>query len=329
MPQPVDHPSRRQLGRLPHDPLRPVLQLGRYLAATTPAHPVTADYLAGVADWGMYDNDKFGVCGPTSLANQRKQVSAYLDQSEQSPTQDDVFDLYRRSGNPNFNPATGADDNGVVLADMLSAAVSGGLGGQKPLAYAAVNVEDIDELRAAIALFGSVIGGVTLDVAQDQQTDAHQPWDYVRRSREWGGHAVLIGAYTSQARAATVDLSVISWAEVIGTTDDFIARQLDEAYVVLWPEVLGSTEFEAGVDLSALAADYEALTGRPFPAIPDTPPAPPAPPVSPPVAPPVAPPASDAAFRAQLATFVGQAQAYLGATEGAGFPGARLPHRGA
>lgn len=320
MPDPITPPSTpappRALGRRPHDPQRPVLKLADYLTGEIPSHPGFADYLANVPAWGLYGNNRYGDCGPAAVANQRRQVSQYLGGDMNAPTVEDVFDLYRRAGNPNFDPATGTGDNGVVLADLLTACVTGGIGGVKALGYAAVDVTDPDEVRAAIALFGSLLFGVDLDVAQRAQTDAHTPWDYVRRSSDWGGHCVLAGAYTSSTAAGTVDISVISWAERIGTTDAFCGRQLAEAYVVIWPELLGTTEFDAGVDLAALARDYQALTGRPFPH-PPTPPAPPTP------APPVGPPSPhprprpDTAFRAQLATFVEQAQAWLAAGDGA------------
>jgi hypothetical protein len=303
----------RVLGRLPHDPDRPVLRLSRYLTRQVPAHPVFADYLAQVPDWDVYGNDRFGTCGPAAVANQRKQVTHFLTQQEVSPTLDEVFDLYRRSGNPGFDQRTGVGDNGVVMADMLSALLSGGIGGAKPLAYAAVDVTNPDEVRAAVALFGSVLIGVDLDVAQETQTDEGLAWDYVRRSAEWGGHALLVGAYTSQTGRGIVDLSGISWGERVGMTDEFCGRQLQEAWVVVWPEMLGTTEFEQGVDLSALAADYEALTGRPFPSLPAPEPEPMPLPTPAPTPSPV--PTPDEQFRAELSAFVASAQAWLGGTQ--------------
>ena len=48
-------------------------------------------------------------------------------------------------------------------------------------------------------------------------------------------------------------------------TDNFWANGVEESWVVIWPEHLGSKEFLAGVDLAAFAADYTAITGQPFP----------------------------------------------------------------
>jgi hypothetical protein len=39
---------------------------------------------------------------------------------------------------------------------------------------------------------------------------------------------------------------------------------VEEAWIVIWPEHLGTKEFEQGVDLAQLQADYQALTGSPL-----------------------------------------------------------------
>src|SRR5437899_1335003 len=230
MTQPV-HASYG-LGRRPPKNA-PALRLANVLTGVVPVHPVSVDHFAEVADWGMYDNDRYGVCGPTSVANQRKLITRYLA-AEQSPTQDDVFDLYRRSGNPNFAPATGADDNGVDMQTMLEAVHSGGIGGTKCVGFAKVNVSNLDEVRAAIAIFGSLLLGVNLETAQQVQTQ-RQLWDYAPSSL-WGGHAVLTGRYTSARTGG--DLAVITWAEIVGLTDAFEQHQVEEAWVVIWPEHL-------------------------------------------------------------------------------------------
>jgi hypothetical protein len=271
----------RRLGRRPHDPSVETLRLANYLTGVVPAHPAAADHFSRVTDWGMFENDRFGVCGPTSVANMVKMVTKYLGGNEVTVTQDDVFALYRLC-NPDFDPVTGAGDNGVDMKQMLSFLVKNGIGGRKALAFAAVDTSNLDEVRAAISLFGGVLLGVDLEVAQQNQTNAGL-WDY-SPSSEWGGHAILAGFYTSDSSPGREDIAVVTWAEVVGTTDVFAVHQLQEAYVVVWREHLGAVEFQQGVNLSALAADYEALTQRPFPVQPGPQPVPdptpvPAPPV--------------------------------------------------
>jgi hypothetical protein len=261
----------RKLGRRPPKNA-PALELVRSLTGVVP-HPATADHFGRVADFGLYGNDQYGDCGPVSVANYIKLVSLYLTGREVSVSQADVFDLYRRSGNPGFDPVTDAGDNGVDMQTMLEALTRGGIGGgHRPVAFAKVNVTSPVEIQSAIAIFGGVLFGVTLDVAQQTQTDAGGPWDYTR-SAVWGGHAVVAGQYTGAITGP--DISVVSWAQVLGTTDAFLAHQLDEAWVVIFPEHLGTTAFVEGVDVATLAADYQALTGRSFPAPPPPVPSPP------------------------------------------------------
>jgi hypothetical protein len=277
----------RRLGRRPHDPNRPVLKLGNYLTGIVPAHPATADYASEITDWGMLGNSDYGDCGPAMVCHARMQITKYLTGVEQSLTTADALALYKLC-NPDFDPNTGAGDNGVVLADMLSQALAHGVAGTAPIGYAQVDVRNLDEVRAAIALFGSVMFGVDLDVAQQQQTDRGGPWSY-SPSPTWGGHAVLGVAYDSSPTGT--DITVVTWGETMGMTLSFEQRQVQEAWVCLWPEHLGSKEFLQGVNLSALAADYEALTGRRFPVQPNPSPQPGPQPVP---APPAVDPADEA-----------------------------------
>lgn len=287
----LQHHQGRRLGR--KKPSNgPALRLGSYLTGTVPAHPAAADHFAQVSDWGLYGNDQFGDCGPTSVANSRKLVTKYLSSNEVSPSQDDVYDLYRRSGNPRFDPSLAEgdpnqDDNGVDMQTMLSAVLKGGIGGTKALGFAKVDTSNLEEMRAAIAIFGFLLLGVDLQTAQQTQTDARL-WDY-KSSGEWGGHAILNGRYSTGTKDRT---AVITWAEVVDCTDAFLTHQCDEAWVVIWPEHLSSETFLAGVDLAMFAADYKAITGRDFPApVPPTPtPVPPAPTPTPDPAPTPEPP---------------------------------------
>lgn len=281
------HPLRRKrLGRRRPDLKRIndpsiTLRLGDILRV--PTHATAADHLAPIADWTMLGNDQWGDCGPVSVANSRRITTKALTGVELQPTLDQVLDLYRRSGNPTFDPKTGAGDNGVDMREMLQATMAGGFAGVRPVAFASVNARNQLECEAAIDIFGFLLLGLDLQVAQQAQLDSRPPlWDY-RRSGEWGGHAVCAGAYTGSDAARTNDVSVVSWAEVVGTTDTFWGHQVDEAWVVIWPEHLGSAAFHAGIDTATANSIYSQLTGKPGP-FPDKPPPPP--PVPPPPVPP-------------------------------------------
>jgi hypothetical protein len=256
------HPTLK-LGLRLSDPNVPHLKLADFLTGVVPAHPASVDYLKGIT-FGMYGNDRWGVCGPASVANSRREITARLKGQMVAPSQDDVFDLYRRSGNPNFDPNTGADDNGVDMHTMLQAVYDGGIGGVKCLGFAKVDVTNLNELQAAVAIAGFQLYGVSLETAQQSQTNSGV-WDY-KPSPQWGGHAILGGAYVPN------DLEVITWAQRVKMTKSFIQHQLCEAWLVIWPEHLTDSGFLQGVNLRAFAAAWESLTGQKFPAdIPPTP----------------------------------------------------------
>lgn len=254
----------RKLGRR-HAKDAPALRVASFLA-DVPEHPERVDHLTGIADWGLWSNDRFGTCGPVSFFNYLKMVTSFLTGIEAQPSLEDVFGLYRLC-NPDFDPRTGEGDNGVDMQTMLELARDHDvLGNGKMVAFARVDLTNLDEVRAAISIFGGVLLGVGLTVAQDSQTDANPPlWDYVRRSPAWGGHAVLAGMYDSETEPHRSDIEVITWATRVGTTDTFQDHQLDEAWVVILREHLDHPDFQKGIDVVALENAYTALTGESFP----------------------------------------------------------------
>lgn len=262
-----DHPDLK-LGKRPPQQGRRALMLRDVLTGVVPDHPLTADHLANVP-FSAYRNTEFGVCGPTYVANYRRMVTLLLGDDPRYPTQDDVFDLYRRSGNPGFDPATGADDNGVYMQQMLEAVHAGGIGGVRCVAFAKVNVDDRETMRAAVAIFGGLGYGLDLQYAQQAQTDAGT-WDY-SPSRAWGGHAVLGGQYDQDS------IRAVTWGRFVDMTDRFIDQQADEAWAVIWPEHLSDRTFAEGVDVDRLAQAYEDLTGERLPVPPKPDPQPVAP----------------------------------------------------
>ena len=284
--------SANQLGKRAPIEKRAIM-LADLLTGVVPATPVAADHFAKVPSWDLGRNNQFGTCGPTSVANSLRLVTQCLTGTMATVTFDDIADLYRRSGNPGFDPATGADDNGVIMQTMMEALVSGGIGGRKPLAFAKIAPTDMDTLDKAIAIFGAVNLGLTLTVAQRKQ----RVWSHVVGSAPWGGHAVLAGRYTNPAGEAADRAGIITWATAVDMDRGFVKAQEDEAWVVIWPEHLGSQAFLEGVDVRALASAYEELTGRPFP-VPVAPAPAPAPPTPSPAGP------ADAALASALRRFL-------------------------
>lgn len=252
---------------------RPRLKL-HWMTDRAPWSPDKVDHLQG---WGfeMGMNNRFGTCGPTAVSNSRDMTSYLLSDREENAPIESVFDLYRRSGSPSFDPRTGRGDNGVTMDALCDACEKGGFNGHRAIGYAALADQTDPSVQAAIHAFGGVLFAVDLQTAQSGQTDQGF-WDY-QRSPQWGGHAILAGAYDREA--ARID--VVTWQKRIYTTAAFRRVQLSEVWVVLWEELVTSQRFfDSGVDLAELVADYQALTGRSFP-VPVPPPTPPPPPPPP------------------------------------------------
>jgi len=269
----------------------PALQLGKYLTGAVPSVPAYEDYLAALdGGWQMLGNDTYGDCVAVTWANTRRLVSTTLGTAEY-PSLSEVYTFYKTQ-NPDFPNEDNGMDIQTALEDLVK---NGGPDGVKAVAFAAVDYTNVTEVKQAIALFGSVWTGINvLDVNMTEFND-NQPWDYSANSAVDGGHSIVTGGYgdvASDTGALSGDEKFITWAQETSFTDSFWSHQVEEAWVVIWPEHLGNKEFMAGVDVAQLEADFHTLTGGSFPVPSPTPSPTPTPEPTPtPVPPTPAPPA--------------------------------------
>lgn len=251
----------------------PAILFSRIRTAAVPAHPASEDYGLDFKGWQMLGNDQYGDCVAVTWANQRALVTTALTGTTDYPSQDEVFAFYETQ-----NPGFPQQDDGMEIQTALEALVkSGGPDGVKAVAFAKVDYTNLEELQAAHAVFGQVWYGINVyDQNQTQFSDG-QEWTYSSSDTLDGGHSVTGVGYDP------ADTRFITWAAETDWNDSFRQHAVEEAWVVIWPEHLGSKAFLAGVDESALAADYQALTGSTFPVQPN--PEPPNPPGPAPVPP--------------------------------------------
>lgn len=260
-----DH-DRYKTGLIPHDPERPTLRIDLRTDAPTP--PPNIDWSKVIDNWPMFKNDALGDCGPACEGHAVELTSKVLAGTEANITDNDVVTFY--SDVSGYNPATGENDNGVMMDDMLSHERKDGLAGRKPVAYGLVHVSK-DNIKRAINAFGCLHAGVTLQVAQQQQTDNGGPWDYVSGSDTWGGHAILLVGYNDQG------VILISWGMALLATWAWVSHCLDEIWAVIYQEHLGTEQFEVNADVSDIEIQFKALTGDDFPVPGGPTPTPPAP----------------------------------------------------
>jgi hypothetical protein len=248
----------------------PALRFSSFLRAAVPTHPVQEDYLATLPGWQMLGNDAVGDCNAVTWANLRRLVTASLT-TEYYPTQAQVWQFYQTQ-NPGFDPAGTKDTNGPgsgqdqgmdVQTGLEYLHSSGGPDGVKAVAFAKVDHTNLDEVKAALAIFGGLWLGIQVLAANQEQFKEGKPWTDVPGSPIDGGHAILGGGYAP-------DIKFITWAKEATFAGSFWTGVVQgnplvqEAWAVIWPEHLGTKSFEEGVNQAQLAADYQALTGSPL-----------------------------------------------------------------
>lgn len=260
-----------QYGRRPPKN-HPAIELGAIRTATLPRIPATEDWI-GQGGWKMLGNDTYGDCVAVTWANIRRLLGAAY------PSMQQVIELYKTQ-----NPGFPQEDQGMDIQTCLEYLVShGGPDGVKALAFAKVDHFNPAEVKAAIAIFGYVWTGINvLDINQSEFPT--KPWDYSSTSPLDGGHSVVTGGYGAGVGTLGGDERFITWGVETSFTDRFWVNQVEETWVVIWPEHLYTKAFLEGVDQAALASSYKELTGRDFPLDPNPSPAPTPVPPGPPMA---------------------------------------------
>lgn len=244
-------------GRLPADPSRPHLELARLLHPELPAPPPSADWISTVPSgaWGMLGNDAVGDCTCAGVAHQRI-GTVYTNQGETlAVTTAETLALY--SAVTGYTPDDPSSDRGALCQTVLEYWRRHGFLGEKPVAFAKVDVSNADEVRQAISLVGQLYCGFDVPSSAMDQFDAGQPWDVVRGAQIEGGHCVTVGAYDADG------LTCVTWGQTQRMTWRFFEKYFDEAWVVLGPDDINPAtgEDRDKLNLAALEADFRALTG--------------------------------------------------------------------
>jgi hypothetical protein len=255
----------------------PALKLAKFLVA---GYPAEEDYLSTLRNWQVLGNDRVGDCNAVTWANTRRLVTATLTDTEDYPDQDQVWQFYRTQ-NPQFDPNGTAGTNGPgstadggmeIQTGLEYLHSQGGPDGVSAVAFAQVDPTKVEEVKAALAIFGGLWLGICVQEANEEQFHAGQPWAYVRGSRVVGGHAILGGGYapSGSGDAAHPVIDFITWGQETRFLPSFWTGSVhgtplvEEAWIVIWPEHLGSREFQAGIDVNQLEAEYQQLTGEPL-----------------------------------------------------------------
>lgn len=224
--------------------------LGNYLnASKLPIPPTVTGWEKTVqSNWGMMKNDTLGDCTCAAMGHMVLNWTANST-SPITVSDEDVVKAY--SAVSGYDPSTGADDNGAVELDCLNYWQSTGIAGHKISGFATIDVQNIDQVKAAIYLFGGVYTGFNVpDYAMNQDNWVVQNTD----NQIIGGHAV---PYFGYGRGGA---TCVTWGRTQPATWDFWQTYTDEAYAVVSPDWFKTTGLSpSGFDLAGLLADLKSV----------------------------------------------------------------------
>lgn len=239
-----------KLGRLPRKEHPRTLKLSKYTASLPEPSKAYWEYM--VSNWPMMKNDTVGCCTCACAGHMIQNWTAHTF-GMQVPSDADILAAY--SAVSGYDPATGNNDNGAAITDVLSYWQGNGIGGRKILAWAEIDASNIDAVKQAVFLFGGVDIGFNVPQPAMDQFDAGQTWTTIPNSAIEGGHSVPVLGYGSAG------CTCVTWAKLQPMTWDFFKAYCDEAYAVItsdWLTAARTTPI-AGLDLAALQADLAAL----------------------------------------------------------------------
>ena len=244
--------SRYKFGKHPPKRSMKTLSLGNYMSANKVAFPPVHAWERPIVYGAMLNND-IGDCAIAAPGHIIQNWKAVADAYRPATVTDDqIVSAY--SAVTGYDPLRPETDNGSNMLDVLNYWKSTGIAGFKIDGYATIDPQNIDQVKAAIYIFGAVYTGIAVpqSVVNDLSTGLeNHHWRYNPSDKTSGsGHAI---AHFGYGRAGN---TCVSWGELYTFDWDFWLHWVDEAYVVvsnLWLKGSGITP--SGLDYQALLAD--------------------------------------------------------------------------
>ena len=245
-----------------HDPR--TLMLGAFLAPGTvlPAPPPNIDWGVKAQDkYILGHNDAYGDCVAVASLN------ACIDHASNtndpySLTDDDAVKVYSAVGG--FDPATGANDNGLQPIDMLKWWAKNPINGISLLAYAQVDQTNITQVRQTVSIFGGAFTALALPKTAQRQVgslwDVAPFWMPGRTAGSWGLHMVWADSYDA-SQAAPARYNCETWKTRQPITEAFLKKYGLEIWAIVTDLWLDAQDKKSpgGLDLSGLLAASAAL----------------------------------------------------------------------
>ena len=238
---------------------KPRLVLEHHLdTSVLPAPPAVVDRATKVASWPMYGNDTIGDCTIATTGHEIQSWTAYSG-SEATIPEDAVIKAY--SAVSGYDPATGENDNGANIQDVLNYWRKTGIGGHKIAGFAELaSLDNLTLAKQCLDLFGTVYLGINVPQSAMDQTNAGEIWDDVGDDNIIGGHAIPVQLWSTDVPG---EITVITWGQTQKMTRKFWVKYVEEAWVVFSDDELNAQGLTVdGLNVESLRADFKELTGQ-------------------------------------------------------------------
>jgi hypothetical protein len=198
----------------------------KYAGDAIPEAPEKVYWSYKVPDdqWGMLANDEVGDCVVAGAMHMDMNWTAHTG-TMRTYTREQALEIYSQL--TGYDPATGANDNGLVVTDFLNFWQTEGFFGSKILGWAQFNHANPKRFNQVDWLFGGVATGVQLPSSAQDQFSAGQDWSLVPDSPNDGGHFIPGFNYGADGR------KFVTWAKLQAALNDWLAAYVDEAYGVI------------------------------------------------------------------------------------------------
>jgi hypothetical protein len=245
-----------KLGKLPPKYNRMTLTLGNYvrdgIIIAKPAK-LWREFKVPESEWGMYGNDTAGDCTCASKAHQMMLMTAHTG-TMFVPDPQEVMNAYIAL--TGYDPATGSNDTGCAMTDVLEYWKNTGIAGHKIQGWAQIDQTNIGEVKIAMYLFGAVDIGVQFPNSAMDQFNAGEAWSVLADDGGIdGGHDVPLFGYGAEGD------SCVTWGKRQEMTWEWFSKYCDEAYAVITEDWINQATSIApsGFDIATLTADLAKL----------------------------------------------------------------------
>jgi hypothetical protein len=258
-------------GVKPNDPSKPRLYY-RMFAKAGVIPPSTVDYTAFIPN-DMLGNDNYGDCVYAADGHITVQQTFFGQGAAYVVSEQQALGAYSQM--TGFDPSDPNTDQGDTLQNGLGYQMKYGFGGHKIAAFAQLDINNMNDIKNAVAEFGAVDLALNFPAFAMDQFNQGKPWDVSSTNTQIeGGHCVLLVGYSDAY------LYVATWGGIQKVTYAFFKKYFVEAWALIsedWINAASGKDPE-GVNKYDFGAQFAALTNlpNPFPTV--TPPPPPPPP---------------------------------------------------